>query len=198
MADQENRAVVIGQQLFKQLQCFDVQVIGRLVEYQHIGRPGEQARQQQAVALTAGQTLDRRIGTRWRKQEVAQIALDMLALIADLDPLATRADRVGQGRFHIERIAHLVEIGHVDLRAHADIAAVRREFAQNHLQQGGLASAVRADQTDLVTAQDGGSEIADDGLVAIALEYILELGNDLAAGAAGIDVKPYLALHVAP
>ena len=92
----------------------------------------------------------------------------------------------------------MVEIGHVDLRAHADIAAVRREFAQNHLQQGGLASAVRADQTDLVTTQDGGSEIADDGLVAIALEYILELGNDLAAGAAGIDVKPYLALHVAP
>jgi hypothetical protein len=60
VADQEHRAVVVLQQGFEQLQGFDVEVVGRLVEHQHVGRPREQARQQQAVALAAGERLDRR------------------------------------------------------------------------------------------------------------------------------------------
>ena len=55
MADQEHGAVVALQQVFEQLQRVDVQVIGRLVEHQHVGWARKQARQQQAVALATGE-----------------------------------------------------------------------------------------------------------------------------------------------
>ena len=55
MADQEHRAGVGLQQLLEQLERVDVEVVGRLVEHQHVGRQREQAREQQAVALAAGQ-----------------------------------------------------------------------------------------------------------------------------------------------
>ena len=197
VADQEDRAVVIGQQLFEQFQRLDVQVIGRLVEHQYVGRAGKQAGQQQAVALAAGQALDRRVGPCGREQKVAQIALDVFALAADLDPFAARADGVGQGGFHVERIAHLVKIGHVDLGAHPHHTAVGGELAQDHLQQGRLARAVGTDQADLVAAQDGGGEVAHDDLVAVAFVDAFQLGDDLAAGPAGVNVQLDLALYIA-
>ncbi len=59
MADQQQGAVEIQQQFFEQLQGLEVEVVGRLVQHQHVGRPGEQLGQQQAVALAAGQRADR-------------------------------------------------------------------------------------------------------------------------------------------
>ncbi len=55
MADQEHRAVVVLQQFFQHLQRLDIEVVGRLVQNQHIRGAGKQACQQQAVALAAGQ-----------------------------------------------------------------------------------------------------------------------------------------------
>jgi DNA-binding response OmpR family regulator len=55
VADQEERAVVVLQQLLEQVEGLDVEVVGRLVEHQHIGRPRKEPRQQQAVALAAGE-----------------------------------------------------------------------------------------------------------------------------------------------
>ena len=53
VADQEQRAVVAGEQFLEQVQRLDVQVVGRLVQHHHVGRSREQAGEQQAVALAA-------------------------------------------------------------------------------------------------------------------------------------------------
>jgi hypothetical protein len=47
----------------------------------------EQARQQQAVALAAGERAHRRIGALGREQEVVQVAHHVLARTVELDPL---------------------------------------------------------------------------------------------------------------
>ena len=54
MAHEEHRPVVVLQQVFQQFKRIDVEVVGRFVQHQHIGRPRKQARQQQPVALAAG------------------------------------------------------------------------------------------------------------------------------------------------
>ena len=59
MADQKDSAFVVLQQVFEQLERIDIEVVGWLVEHQHIGRAGKQARQQQAVALTTRQRANR-------------------------------------------------------------------------------------------------------------------------------------------
>jgi hypothetical protein len=79
VADQEQRAVIVLQQFFEQFQGFDIKVVGRFVEHQHIGRPGEQAGQQQAVALAPGERTDRRAGALRREQEVFEVADHVLA-----------------------------------------------------------------------------------------------------------------------
>jgi hypothetical protein len=53
VADQKYRAFVVLQQVFQQLQRVDVQVVGRFIQHQHVGRARKQAGQQQAVALAA-------------------------------------------------------------------------------------------------------------------------------------------------
>ena len=84
----------------------------------------------------------------------------MLAAVADFDPLAARADEVFQRGVHIERIAHLVEIRHGNIRALAHRApgavtgfgrgcvggsGVWLKLAQNHLEQRGFPRAVGAE-----------------------------------------------------
>ena len=79
MADEQQRARPLGQLRFEQLERLDVEVVGRLVEHQHVGRPREQPRQQQAVALAAGQRLHRRARALGREEEVLQVADDVRA-----------------------------------------------------------------------------------------------------------------------
>src|SRR5690606_33543503 len=59
VADQDQGAVVVGQQLLELVEGVHVQVVGRLVQHQQVGRPGQGARQQQPVALAAGEAGDR-------------------------------------------------------------------------------------------------------------------------------------------
>ena len=120
----------------------------------------------------------------------------MLARAADLDPLAARADGVGQRGVGVERLAHLVEVRDLDLRALLDRAAVGLQLAQDQLEQRRLAGAIGADQADLVAAQDGGGEALHDRPAAVGLAGVLQLGHDLAAAGAGIQVQPGAADHV--
>ena len=55
VADEEDCAVVLLQQVFQQIQGVDIQIVGGLVQHQHIGGAGKQAGQQQAIALAARQ-----------------------------------------------------------------------------------------------------------------------------------------------
>ena len=66
----------------------------------------------------------------------------------------------------------------------ADVAAVGRELAEDHFQQRGFARAIGADQADLVASQDGGGEVAHDGLVAKSFVDAGELGDHFALVAA--------------
>ena len=53
VGDEEQRAVVVLQRGFEQLEGFDVEVVGRLIQHQHIRRLGEEAREQQALTSKA-------------------------------------------------------------------------------------------------------------------------------------------------
>ena len=94
----------------------------------------------------------------------------MLRLAADHDMVAAAAgQRLGQGRLGIETFAMLVERRHLDVGAKADTAAVRCAAAGQHLDQRGLAGAVRADDADAVAALDADGEVVDDLSLAIGL-----------------------------
>ncbi len=62
MADQDHRAGIGGDDFLQQVERLDVEIVGRLVEDQQVGRPGEDAREHQPRPLAARQVADRRAG----------------------------------------------------------------------------------------------------------------------------------------
>ena len=84
----------------------------------------------------------------------------------DLDRVGAVADVVAD-RFRVVQLGvELVEVGHFEIRAVADVPALRRQLAEQQPQERGLARAVGADQADAVAAHDHRGKIADDRLVA--------------------------------
>jgi hypothetical protein len=72
VADQQHGPLVVHQQAFQELQRLDVEVVGRLVEDQHVRRPGEELGQQSRLRSPPERTFtrlrDRSAGKRksWR------------------------------------------------------------------------------------------------------------------------------------
>ena len=114
----------VGDQLFEQLERLDVEIVGRLVHHQDVGRTREEPREHQAVALAARQRLDRRHRALAREQEVGEVADDVPRLAVDDDGVVAVVDAVGDRRVRIELLALLVEVG--DLHARARVESCRR------------------------------------------------------------------------
>ena len=124
VADQEHRSGKVRDELLEQLQRLDVEVVGRLVEDQHVGGPREQPREQQPVALAAGQRSHRRLRALARKQEVREVTHDVFRLAVDDDGAVPVVDRVGDRAIGIELFTLLIEVGDLETRAVADRAVI--------------------------------------------------------------------------
>ena len=90
VADQQDRPLILDQQAFEQLQRLDVEVVGRLVQDQHVRRPGEQLGQQEPAPLAAGEELDQAPRPLGREEEVLEVADDVPGLAVDRDRVVRR------------------------------------------------------------------------------------------------------------
>jgi hypothetical protein len=124
-----------------------------------------------------------------------------------LDPLAAGADAVGERGVEVERAAQLVEVRDLEPRATPHRPRRRCELAEDELQERRLAGAVRADQPDLVAAQQRRREVAHDRVRfarraprrrRIRERDVLQLGDDLAARNARVDLERDATERLAP
>ena len=77
MADEQDGPLVLDQQRLEQFERLDVEVVGRLVQDQHVRRLGEQLRQQQPAPLAAGEVLDQAPRALGGEEEVLEVAEDV-------------------------------------------------------------------------------------------------------------------------
>ena len=147
MRHEQHGAGIVVDHLFQEIERFEIEIVGRLVEHQQVRRLCQRAREREAAALAAGERADRRAGLLRREQKIPHVADDVARLPADEHLVAAPAgQRVAHRCVRIERFAALVERRHLQVDAERDRAAVGRELAGQHLQQRGLAGAVRADE----------------------------------------------------
>ena len=59
MADKEQRSGPFDELRFEQFERLQVEVVGRLVEDEEVGRAGEEAGEEESVAFATRQSLDR-------------------------------------------------------------------------------------------------------------------------------------------
>ena len=125
--------------------------------------------------------LHRRARLLGLEQEVLHVADDVARLAVDDDGVAAAAgQRLGERRLGVEALAPLVERRHLEIGAELDRATIGRKRAGQHVDQRGLAGAVRPDDADAVAAADPRVKIASRSGVAIALGDMLRLDHQLA------------------
>src|SRR6185437_12378214 len=181
VADDDDGAGIVAQHLLQQVEGFEVEVVGGLVEDEDITGQRQEARKAQAAAFAARQFFDRGAGLLGREQEVLHVAHDVLGHAIDDQRVGPAGgDRLLEGRGRIEPGAALVEGRDFEVGAEADAAGVGGELAGEQLDQRGLAGAIGADDADAVAADDAGGEVADDETVAETLADVFGLEHHLA------------------
>ncbi len=135
-----------------------------------------------------------------RKKKVLQVAFDVLALVANFNPFAARADEVFKARVQVQGLAHLVKIRDLNFGALAHFPAVRANFPQDQLEQCGFARAIGAHQAHFVATQQGGAEISHHGFaLAIGagepLAHTFQFSDDFSAGCAAGQAHVHPALY---
>ena len=95
VADEQDRALVVGEHLFEQVKSIEVEVVGRLIKHQHVGGRGQRYRKRETRPLAPRQHRDRRSRLLRRKQEILHVAHDVLLLAADADVVAAALGKRG-------------------------------------------------------------------------------------------------------
>src|ERR1043166_726196 len=98
-----------------------------------------------AVALAAGQRADLLLLVGALEVERRAIAARIDFLLAEQDQLVAAGDLLPHGLVALERVARLVALAEMPGLADRDGALVGRLLLGDHLEQRGLAGAVRAD-----------------------------------------------------
>jgi hypothetical protein len=148
VGDEQDRAVIAQQEVFKPVDGGQVEVVGGLVQQQHIRLVDQRAGQQGAALLAAGQVVEARVGIE------AQPHHRLVGAVRDLPVVAAAVLRDLQhsaGQFTRDRLG---QRAHPDAVLNGDHAAVRLFGAGQQAEQGGLALAVAADQGDALPALD--------------------------------------------
>ncbi len=113
----------------------DVEVVRRLIQYQHIGRTHQHPEKIEPPLLTAGQLLHLHKLLGGRKQEAVQHDAGTDQTIRGMDILRDGAHRIDHPLAAVQRLIFLTEIGDSDGLADMDLATVRLLPAGNQLHQ---------------------------------------------------------------
>ena len=176
-----------GDQLLQQFQRLHVEIVGRLVEHQQIGRPRQHARQDQPRPLAAGQLADRRARLFGLEQEILHVGDDVALLAVDDDRLAAPVGQEMRQRFlRIDGGALLVERGDLEIAAEPHRACVGLR-ARRSASSGASSCRRRSGRRGRpVAALDAGREVPDHGQVAETLRDALASITSLPDSAASL------------
>ena len=156
MGDKEQRAPPAGEKLLQPGDRLEVEVVGRLVEQQHVGL-GDQGPRQKHPTLAAGGERGKR-GVAVEAHRLDRAVDQRLDVPRLQQPLGHTA---GEGRPHdltdraIERLRHvLLKQGHRCPRRHDAGAGVGLDLPGEQPQERGLARPVAAEQPDPLAGLD--------------------------------------------
>src|SRR5690606_21320128 len=167
VTDDQHGAGEFEQGILQGAEGFNVEIVGRFVQQQHIAALDQGARQMQAAAFPTGQLPDALVLIGATKVEAAQIGSRCHFKATDMDDVRAVRHGFEDGLVVGQRLAGLVDIGQLHGLTDLDFAAVGFFLAGNHAEQGRLARAVRTDDADNGTRRDAEAEVVDEQTVKI-------------------------------
>src|SRR5713101_5299560 len=187
MADDHRTAGEIDQRLFQRAQRVDVEVVGRLVEQQHVGAAFQHLGQVDAVALASRELTDLLLLVDALEVERTAIGAARHLAGAELDDVEPSRQFLPHRLVGIERLAALVDITQLHRRPDGERPRIGLVLADDHLEQGRLAGAVGTDHADDAAGRQVEGEVVDQEPIAEALGDLLRRDDVVAEPRAGGD-----------
>ena len=217
MGDEHDGAGKAEQEVLQPFDGRDVQVVGGLVQQQHVGRTHQRLRQQHATLHAAGQRGEVGIAVQLQARQGLAHARVQVPAVAGLDALLRAGhgfgipvvrgvveggqlraevaqafgDHVEHGTFGVLRHG-LGQARHAQGVAPAHLAVVGRDFAVQQAQQRGLAGAVAADHAHALAALEGEVDAVQQQRAADAVVDLDQLQQGHRAYRVWSVFKPYI------
>ena len=141
VADDQQRHLRTQEELLEPALRRFVQVVGRLVEHQHIRVGQQQMRQGDPHPIAAGQLFDRTAEVDLRKSQPHENTFGFMFGVQIA--MGGVQHRLARNRFQFLR-----EVADAETRTLADGSLVRRFFPEDHPEESGFAGAVGSHQAD--------------------------------------------------
>ena len=181
MGDHHHAAAEVFEEVFEHAQGLHIQVVGGLVEQQHVGGLDQQPAEMEPPPLAAGELGHRLVLLGWWKQEALQQLGGAQLLAVHCHPTGGSLNHLQHLLVGLEQhIAVLVEVGELHGGAQLQAAAAGLAPAGDHLKQARLAHPVWANDADPVFRAEVVAEGAQQGpgLRSFAHTHLQVLGGD--------------------
>src|SRR3989440_4729 len=155
VGDDHRAAREVQQRVLQRAQRLHVEVVGGLVEQDHVAADLQRQRQVEPVALAAGPYPGRLLLVRAFETERGDVRPRRHLDLADHQVVQAVGDDLPHGLPRVQPGARLIDVGQLDGLADAYLAAVRLLQPDDGLEQGGLTDAVGADDADDAVARQG-------------------------------------------
>ena len=149
----------------------NIQIVGRLVQQQHVGGGGQDGQQEEPPLLAAGQLADGAPLRLCRKEELLQQLGGGEHSLPRLDAVADLLHIVDHPGIPVH-IGHLLaEVADADGLPRLDRPGVGGQLPGQQVEEGGLAAAVGPHDADAVVPQEHAVEVPHHGASAEALGH---------------------------
>src|SRR5436305_7827970 len=166
VGDHHRAAGEVEERLLERAQRVDVEVVGRLVEQEHVAPAAQELGEVDSVALAAREVADALLLVAAPEVEPRDVLAGIHLALPQLDRVEAAADLLPDRRRRVEVGARLVDVRELNRVADAQYTPVRGLLAGDHPEQGRLPRAVRPDDADDPGGRKGKREVLDEQPVA--------------------------------
>src|SRR5262245_7179298 len=188
VADDHGASRKLEQRLLERAQRVDVEIVGGLVEQDHVAALAQQLGEVHAVALTAAELTDLLLLIGAGEVERGDVGARLHLAAAEHDGFFAAADLFPHRFFRVERLTTLIDVRELDGFADDELAVVSLFLADDHAEESRLAGAVRTDDAHDAARRQEKREIVDEQALLEALAHAARFDDGIAETLAGRDV----------
>jgi hypothetical protein len=177
-------------------QRLDVEIVGRLVEQQHVSAAAEHFRKMHAVALAAGELPDHLLLVRALEVEARCVAATGRRVVADRDVVETVGNLFPCRLAVVELVAALIDVRDLHRIADAQRAGVGFFLPDQHAEKRRLPGTVRTENADDPASRQPEAQTFEQQLVAEGFPEAVRFNDQIAQMRTGwnVDLVRFVAL----
>ena len=172
MGDDHGATRELQQGVLEGAQGFDIQIVGRFIQQQHVAAGLQQLGQMQTTALTTGEFANPLLLVGTLEVEAANIGAARELVVADAQDILTVSDLFEYRLLVIHAVAELIDRGQYHGFTQGDGTGIRLLLTRHHAEQGRLTGTVRADDADDGTLRNGEGEIVDQHPITVGFAQV--------------------------